>query len=149
VAQTTGALSWIDAVMEVSTDGISYYDVSGSSNAVKVDGGERAISEFFTANGDTPILTRGKRSKLEVTFAGVYTEVTGELFDRMIGVYEAATTMYFRWSVKTHGTGVFIFSTSAGYLTKPVYPQGASDSADAVQIEATISVASIAKSIHA
>ena len=147
--QTTGALSWIDAVIEISFEGTTFYDMSGNNNSLKVDGGERAIAEFFTSLGDTPILTKGKRSKLEVTLAGVYTEITNELFDRVTGVYEAGTPFYIRWAAKTHGTGVFVFTTSAGVVTKPVYPQGAADSADAIQIEVTISVASITKSVHA
>jgi hypothetical protein len=132
--------------VELSINGSSWTDVSGLANSVKVDGGERAVSEFFTLNGDTPVLTKGKRSSLEVTLMGLYTEVASELYDLATAAYEAGSALYIRWSPKGGASTNFRYTSSVGIVTKPVYPAGAADSADAVATEITLKVASITKS---
>jgi hypothetical protein len=119
------------------------------ANSVKVDGGERAVSEFFTLTGDTPVLTKGKRSSLEITLMGLYTEITSELYLLGTAAYEAGSALYIRWSPKGGGVGDFMYTSSLGISTKPLYPAGAADSADAVPTEITLKVASIAKSVVA
>ena len=149
MSQTQNALSWANCRIELSPDTMTWTDVSGFSNSVKVDGGERAVSEFFTVDGDTPILTQGKRSALEVAIKAVYTEEGSDPFALALTAYEAGSPLYARWSPKGGTTGNFLYTTSKGVCTKPVYPQGAADSADALPAEVTIKVASIAKSVAA
>lgn len=146
MAQTTNALSWANATISLSANGTTWTDISGFANSVSVDGGERATSEFFTVDGDTPIVTSGKRGFLEITIKAVYTEAGSDAYAMGMTAYENNTPLYARWVPKGSGTGAFVFTTSIGRVTKPIYPQGAADSADAIQFELGISCGSITKS---
>jgi len=152
MAQTTGALSWSDVHIQLSNDNFSANDVDidGWSNSVKVSSGERAVSEFFTSDGDTPIVTYGKRSALEITVQIVYTEGATEAFEVCRAAYEAATKIYLKWSPKGGSPTNFSYlTTGGGYLTKPPYPQGAADSADALSFELVLKCPKITKSVLA
>lgn len=146
MAQTTNALSWANATISLSANGTTWTDISGFANSVSVDGGERATSEFFTVDGDTPIVTSGKRGFLEITIKAVYTEAGSDAYAMGMTAYENNTPLYAKWVPKGSGTGAFVFTTSIGRVTKPIYPQGAADSADAIQFELGISCGSITKS---
>lgn len=147
MAQTTNAISWANATISLSPDGTNWTDVSGFANSVTVDGGERATSEFFTVDGDTPIVTAGKRGFLDITIKAVYTEAGSDAYALGMAAYENNTPLYAKWIPKGSGTGAFVFTTSIGRVTKPIYPQGAADSADAIQFELGISCGSITKSV--
>ena len=74
MAQTTGAVVFTGALIEYTIDGgTTYTDISGFGKVVTVEGGERNRGEYFTADGDTPILKAGKRTKQTVTVDAVYT----------------------------------------------------------------------------
>lgn len=148
MAQTTASLSWANCKIELSDDaGVSWVDISGFTNSIAVDGGERATSEFFTAAGDIPIVTAGKRGLIEVTAKCVYTEdASNAPFIMVHEASEGQTPLQIRWSPKGGATGNFRFTSSAGQCVKPVYPQGAADSADAIPVEFTIKCGSITKS---
>jgi len=147
MAQTTNALSWADCKIELSANGTAWTDVSGFANSVSVDGGERATGEFFTDDGDTPIVTSGKRGTLEVTVKAVYTEAGSDPYAMAIAAYEGNTPLYIRWSPKGGASTNFQFTTGLGHVLKPVYPQGAADSPDAIAIEVAIKTTSITKSV--
>ena len=142
MAQTTGGFSWANCVVSLSANGSAWTDVSGFTNSVKVSGGERAVSEFFTVDGDTPILTRGKRSALEITLAAVYTELGTDPYAMATTAYEGGSLLYIKWVPKVGG---FTFTSGGGYCTKPLYPSGAADSSDALPVEVTIKVATVTK----
>lgn len=143
MTQTSNAFSWANCVISLSTNGSVWTDVSGFSNSVEVDGGERAVSEFFTVDGDTPILTAGKRSLLEITLKAVYTEAGSDPFALGLAAYEAGSALYIKWVPKSGG---YTYTSSAGIVASPVYPSGAADSADAIATELVLKVASITKS---
>lgn len=146
MAQTTNALSWANCSIKLSVDGVTWVDVSGFANSVGVDGGERATAEFFTVGGDTPIVTAGKRGFLGVTVKAVYTEAGSDAYAMGMAAYENNSPLYLQWCPKGSGLGAFVFTTSIGRVTKPTYPQGAADSAEAIQFELGISCGSITKS---
>lgn len=145
MAQTTNALSWANCKIQLSTNGTTWTDISGFANSVSVDGGERATSEFFTVDGDTPIVTAGKRGFLDITIKAVYTEEGGDAYAMGMAAYEGNTPLYAQWIPKGTGAGAYVFTTSMGRVTKPIYPQGAADSADAIQFELGISCGKITK----
>ena len=147
--QTTGAISWSDCKIQISNDIFVAHDVdvSGFSNSVKVSGGERATAEFFTVYGDTPIVTKGKRSALEITVQVVYTEGVAEAYEVVRALYESGGLLSIKWSPKGGSTGKFSYLTSPGYITKPPYPGGASDSADALSFEISLKATLITKSV--
>jgi len=103
----------------------------------------------MTVTGDTPIVTSGKRSLLEVTVKAVYTEDTADApFIMGLSAYESATdTVLLRWSPKGGAIGDYRYATSAAKVVAPVYPQGAADSGDAIPVELKLKCASITKSV--
>lgn len=151
MAQTPDAISFKDVLIELSTDNFSAsnVDASGYSNKVEVGGGERAYGEFFTADGDTPILTVGKRSSFELTMNVVYTEGAGHPFEMTMSAYENATGFYMRWSPKGGGSGDWLFTSGVGYILSPVYPGGDASTPDVVTIEFTLRTLSLTKSVIA
>lgn len=147
--QTTSAISFKDCKIEFSSNGSSWTDASGFSNKVEVGGGERAFGEFFTALGDTPILTIGKRSTFEITMNAVYTEGGAEPSEMVRAAYENASAFYVRWSPKGGTTGNFVFTSGVGYVLSPTYPGGDASTPDVVVIEFTLRTLSITKSVAA
>ena len=141
MAQTTGAMSWVDSTISISTNGSTWVDISGQQNKVTLSGGERITGGAYTADGDTVILTRGKRSVLTVTVSVVYTEATNSAYSTFQTAYESDTgAIYFRWLTKTGG---LTFTTSAGVPKTPPYPTGDSASGDPLMVDLTIECASI------
>jgi len=122
MAQTTGATSAVNAVVEWSTNGSSWTGLSGHANKVTTSGGARKTGEIETFDGDTVILTAGKRGSIDVKVAAVYTETAGEIQQIARAAQQAATPFYLRWTVKAATTGNLRHTTSAGYLTDAIFP---------------------------
>lgn len=146
MAQTTNAITFKDCLVSLSTDNITYNDVSGYSATVEVGGGERETGEAFTFDGDTPILSAGKRGALEIKMKFVYTEAgTNYPFATLLAAYEAGSKLYAKWQPKGAGVGNFIYTTGGGYVTVPPYPGGEAESADPIVIETTLKVPTVTK----
>lgn len=145
MAQTTSATSARAAVFEFGTNGSSWTDGSGYSQAVEIDGGERATEETLTFDGDTPIITFGKREGLKLKATIIYTEGASEFVEVARAAYENSTDLYFRWTVKAATTGNFRYTSAAGKVKTPTYPSVDGSSAEAVKIECEIHVASVTK----
>jgi len=120
-------------------------NISGFANALTIGGGERAVGESYTADGDTPIVTTGKRGLYEVTGRVVYTEGTGDPFEKVRGAFENQTNLWLRWSPKGGSTGDFQFTTSAGLVTSMPFPGGDAGSADALITEFVLRCSTITK----
>ena len=146
MAQTTGALSWRDAEISISTNGSSWTDVSGHSNKVCHSGGERNSGAAYTALGDTAIITRGKRAPITVTASFIYTEASAEPYDTVNDAYENGTDVYIRWSPKGGDSTELMYTSSAGIVKNAVYPQGDSSGADPLMVDLVLEVATITES---
>ena len=150
MAQTTGALSWANCQIELSTNGTNWTDVSGFSNSLSLDGGDRQTGEFFTVDGQTPIVTYGKRNMLTVTIQAVYTEEGSDPYAMAQATFAANSALYVRWSPKAWAAiGDFRFYTNEGRVTMPVYPVGAADSPDAIAIEVAVAVSIVTRETRA
>lgn len=146
MAQTTGAISFKANKVEISTNGTVWTDISGFANAVSVDGGERATEENPTFDGDTPILTAGKRGMLEVKVKIVYTEGVSDPQEVVRAAYEAASALYVRWSPKGGASGNFMYTSDSGIVTSHPYPGGEAGDAAAVATEFTLATPKVTKS---
>lgn len=147
MAQTTGAMSFRNAKIEISTNGTTWTDISGFANEISLSGGDRQLGEAFTFDGDTPIIVVGKRSTLDVTVKALYTEGSNDPFEIVRAAYEGGTNLYVRWSPKGGSTGAFIYTSDAGYVQNAPYPVGSASSADAVLLEFTVKTPRITKSV--
>ena len=145
MAQSTGGISFVDAEISIGANGSDWTDISGFANTLTVSGGERNFGEFFTADGDIPVLRAGKRGSLNVAVVLLYTEGTAEATEVPRGYYETAGggATYVKWLAQNGG---FTYTTTAGILVTPTYPGGDPEPGDPIEIEFSVQVPSIAKS---
>ena len=150
MAQTTRAMSGRSAYIAWSTGGTTFTDISGWSNSVNVDGGERNTGSAFTADTDTPIVLRGKREPLGVTVRALYTEVSTDPYKRFETAYEGASDFYIRWAPAGNTSGNMQYTTSAGTIKSPPY-QAVEDVGDgeALVVEMELECASITEAVIA
>ena len=151
MAQTTSGISFVDAKVEYSTDGVAFTDVSGFANTVEVSGNERASGEVYTADGDNAILTFGKLAPADIAYNCVFTEGTTDPFERFRGYHQTAdgAQVVLRFSpAGGTGTGKFSF-TGTGKITEAPWLGGDASSADPLMFSTTVRTASILKGVTA
>ena len=134
MAQSTTAISGKDLAVEQSVDGSTWVDVSGEATKISVSGGERITGSVHTADGDTPILKAGKRNPITVTLEAVYTETGDEAYDDANDAYEGASAHYLRWFPAGTTAANLKYTTAAGIVKNPVYPDIDPSSGDPVLV---------------
>jgi hypothetical protein len=113
MTQTVGAMSTVDADIDVSADGSTWVSLAGSANQVEVPAQTRMTGTGYTFDGDVAIVTQGKREPLEVTVSGLYTEEAAELFETIRPWFQSGARCYFRYSPKGVGaTGRAVYTAS-------------------------------------
>lgn len=107
MAQTTGAISQGKYIVEVSTDGASWTDISGSSAQVTPSGGDQLTGSQNTASGTAPVVVgANKTDAAEAEVKILYTETTGEAFRIVKARFDGSDkTIYFRYTPSGSGTG--------------------------------------------
>lgn len=107
MAQTTTALPKSNFKIEVSTNGSSWTDISGSANQVNTSGGDQMYGEQQTAEGNVPVVVpTHKTGAITITCNILYTETSGEAFQTVWARYEGtAKTIYLRYSPKGGASG--------------------------------------------
>lgn len=124
MAQTTGGTSFRNVALEYSVGATLWTDISGALNAIDVSGGDRKSGEAYTAVGETPIVTFGKKEPIELTAKVVYTEVTTEAYLLALTAKNAGTEWYLRWAPKGTATGNYRYTTGVGQVTSCTEPAG-------------------------
>jgi len=146
MAQTTGAQTFRAADVEFSADDTTWVDAGGHGAGVAVSGGDRAIGEQHTFDGDVPIVKSGKRAAISVTIRYVYTETVAEPFEAARAIYETpGAECYVRWFPVGKTAGNYAYSTGAGVMTAFKYPEGEPDPGTIILGEFTVTCASITK----
>lgn len=145
MAQQTG-ISAKSNYVAVSTDGASWTDISGFASVVEPDGGDRKAGEYYTFDGDTAGLTRGKRESVNLKISVIYTEGGSDAWKKLNDAYEGNTALYVKWAPQGNSTGNKLFTSGAGIVTSMIYPKAEAESADAIMCEATVKVASVTPS---
>lgn len=148
MAQTTAALSAVDADIEVSTNGTVWTNISGSSNSIEPGSQTRMTGTAYTFDGDLAIVTGGKREPLEIAVQILYTEEAGEAFEVIRPLFEAdgGTKMYLRYSPKGIGAASrAVYTTSndgatagAVYISELDWPMAEAETADPVAVSFTL-----------
>lgn len=107
MAQTTGAIAQGKFLVEVSTDGSSWTDISGSSAQVTPSGGDQLTGSQHVAAGSAAVVVGANKTEpAEAEVKILYTETTGEAFRVVKARYDGATkTIYFRYTPSGTGTG--------------------------------------------
>jgi len=151
MAQTTGGISFVNAKVEYGTASGTFVDISGWANTVEVAGGERSAGEVYTADGDTGIVTFGKRAPVDVTYMCVFTEAAADPFSKFVTYHQAAdgTQIRLRWSPQGGaGTGKIAF-TGTGKITAAPWLGGDAASPDPLTFSFTMRTAELLKGVTA
>lgn len=136
--QTTDAIPWVNAKVEVKIAGGSFADMGGSSNKLEADGFERIVGEAYAQTGDTPIITAGKRKSGKIKLQLIYSETTGEAWKVLYDAFIAGTKAQIQWTPKGSGTGAYQFTSEMGYLENVTPPTGEAEKGDPILCEATL-----------
>ena len=121
--------------LEISDDCLAFTDVSGHSNQVNPGDATRQSGETYTFDGDTAIITGGKREPIEIEVRAVYTE---ELLDAWYVVKELFETacaegkICVRWSPAGGAGGDFQYTTPLSVITSFQYPTAQADDANPI-----------------
>lgn len=148
MAQTTNALSAKSAKVYLSTNGSTWTDdISGEATSIESTEQSRISGEAYTFDGDTAIITSGKREPIEITVNTIYTEESADTFETVRALFEAAggSALYLRWQPAGNTAGDFIFSTSAGVITNFSYPPIDASGGNPILCTFTLKVASVTK----
>lgn len=142
MSQTTDGMSFIEAEVFVSADGVTWTDAGGFAASVAVAGGDRATGEQATYDGDTPIVKAGKRASVDLTCRYVYTEEVADPFEIVRAQYETEKgPLYVQYSPKDG----FWYKTGLGIITSFLYPGGEAESGDVVMGEFVVKCAAMTK----
>ena len=144
MAQTTDGMAFVAAEVFVSPDNAAWTEMSGHGASISVSGGERAVGEQQTMDGDTPIIKAGKRSKIEVTCNYVYTEEAAQPFEVLRAIHETVGGLIYLQYAPKDSDG-FWFKSGAAILHKPGYPGGDAGSPDVLLSEFVISCTALTK----
>ena len=149
MAQTTGAMSSVANKVEYSTNGSSWTDISGFANQVTPDPDARMSGSTFTFDGDTGIVTFGKREPFPIRVRIVYTvDATAWEALRVLHQTAGGGTIYLRWSPEGSDTGDFEFTTPATKISEFNWPTADATSADPILVEFVVGpVASLTKAL--
>lgn len=114
MAQTTGAISQAGYKVEVSTNGTSWTDVSGSAATVSPDGGDIKVGSQHTAEGgQAVVVTTNKAEPITLTVKALYTEEAGEAWAVVDAVYRGDDKrLYLRYSPAGGNEGDLRFVTA-------------------------------------
>lgn len=136
-AQTTGAISWELAELEISTDGPStWVNVSGSTNQVDNTGGDIATAVAYTHTSLEPLVGYGAKALRQAHILGLYTEDSLEGFEKLRSAYNNRTDIWLRLSPKGIYTGTKRFVTATrGRITSFKEPSGQAGTANFVVLD--------------
>ena len=114
MAQTTGAMNTVDAQIEISANGTTWYDISGSTNKLEAPTQTADTGSAATLDGQYKLTKAGKLNPMELSLMILYTEVADEAFRLLETQWAlAGRPLYVRW-IPSRGTGNFVYSHDAG-----------------------------------
>lgn len=147
MTQATNYMSFLNNFIEMNVNsGSAWDDISGFSNKLDVSGGNLAISSMNTWSTDTPIVTPGKKDRITLKVAILYTEGATDPITKLRTAYESTQVVRIRWSPSGSGSGHQNYTSgSHGYLINPPYPGGDASSAAPSILDMTIETDQVVK----
>lgn len=129
--QTTGALSGVDCPIEVSTNGTTWTNISGSTNSIEPSTQTRMTGVTYTLDGDGAIITAGKKEPVELDVRILFTPSATEAFQIVRAAFEARQDLYVRWSPQGGAVGQLRYQ-SKGVIAEFLYPRAMAEEAVAI-----------------
>jgi len=97
--QTTTAINTVDAVVELSTNGTTWTNVSGSTNKVEVSPQTADSGMAASLEGQYKIVRGGKYNPVDITVTILFTETSGECYEILHGQKDVAgRPLYLRYA---------------------------------------------------
>ena len=134
--QTTTAINTVDAVVEVSTNGTTWTNISGSTNKVEVSAQTADSGMAASLEGQYKIVRGGKYNPVDITVTIFFTETAGEAYEILHNQKNVAgRPLYFRYTPGGYDgnyrwyTGDSNGYKSPGRITEFPYPSAASEEA--------------------
>ena len=151
MAQTTDSIWGGAAYIGISINGSAWTDISGHSNHVTPDGGDRRTGQAYTFDGENPIVKVGKKNPRQTRVDIIYTEIATDAFEVARAQFDAAGggTMYVRWSPKGGGVGDAGYTTDSGFVLDFRFPEPDSEEDGPMHGYFVVQHASITRSIIA
>jgi len=148
MAQTTGAMSGVDVIVEWTNDGTNWTAITGSVSAISLSGFARQSGEAYTGDGDHAIVGRGKREPLEITVDCVYTETATETFVLAWTQFDTddGGNFWVRYSPGGGDTGDAAYTSTTGVIINCLPPSAEAAPGDPLMCSFTLKCASIDKS---
>ena len=140
MAQTTGAMNTVDAQIEISANGTTWYDISGSTNKLEAPTQTADTGSAATLDGQYKLTKAGKLNPMELSLMILYTEVADEAFRLLETQWAlAGRPLYVRW-IPSRGTGNFVYTTAnaAGVAASGIITQLTLPGADAETASPTL-----------
>jgi len=141
-------ISAVDVALEISTDGVTFEDISGQGNTIEPGDQTRMVGSGYAFGCDTAIITSGKREEIEITVNVIYTEVDGEAFDLLESAFENNDPVWVRWFPKGKADGNFQFDVNQGILSSFQSPSIDASSADPLIATFTVTANEIVRSVY-
>ena len=148
MTQITDPISAVALYVAYSTDGTTYTDISGVANKVTADAQTRMSGVTYTFDGDTGLVTFGKREPFSIRVSLVYSE-TSTAYTSLLALHEAAggSAVYIRWTPAGNTIGNFQFDTPATKISEWNFPSGDATTGDPILVEFVVGpVPSVTKS---
>jgi len=139
----SGFGSAVDAYVEISTNGTSWTNISGATNALEPDPVKRKFGEAYVFGAADPGVTVGKNESVEIKMSVLFTQGASDAFATVKAAFDNKTDVYFRWTPFGNVAGNARFTTGAGKVLEFMYPKINAESADAIMCELKIRAAGI------
>lgn len=146
MAQTTSSVViGSSGAVSFATNGSTWNDISGIATAIEVSGGELETTDTYTMGTTTSIVTVGNLGALDVTVRTLYSELAGDFWSTLEGLYTAKTALKVRYAPKSWTTGNIGFTSTTGYISSFGYPSGEASAAEPIITEIVFRVPSLTK----
>lgn len=140
MAQTTGAMSLTDGDIEVAAASSgTWVNISGSANSVDAPEQNRMTGVDYTLDGDTAVITSGKREPMEIVVNALYTESASETWETMRPWFQTGQRVDLRWSPQGIGASTRnVFTALNVPISKLVYPGLTASEANPARLSFTV-----------
>jgi len=134
--QTTTAINTVDAVIEVSVNGTTWTNISGSTNKIEPSPQTADSGNAASLEGQYKIVRAGKFNPVDITVTILFTETAAEAYAILHGQKEVAgRPLYLRYAPGGYNgeyrwyTGDSNGNKAAGRITEFPYPSANSEDA--------------------
>lgn len=134
--QTLTAINTVDAVIEISINGTTWTNVSGSTNRVDVSPQTSDSGMAATFEGQYKIVLAGKLNPVDITVTILFTETSGECYEILHGQKNVAgRPLYLRYAPGGYNgayrwyTGDSNGNKAVARITEFPYPSSSSEDA--------------------